>query len=88
MANYDHYPYGVEAPATYAMPITPSDVDDLPRISRAIYVGTTGDIMIALAGKQCGPVKFKAVPAGTVLALFCKKIYATGTTADDLVAIW
>ena len=44
--------------------------------------------MMTLFKRVIGMVKFKAVPQGTVLALFVKRVKATGTTATDLVAIW
>lgn len=55
-------------------------------MSRAIYVGTAGNISAELAsGTQ---VTFTAVPAGMILPLRLRKIRATGTTAQNIVALW
>ena len=64
----------------------PSNTALLTQVSRAIYVGAAGDISAELAsGTQ---VTFTAVPAGMILPLRLRKIRATGTTAQNIVALW
>jgi len=75
----------MEQPATDAVAVAPSDTNDLPYISRALYIGTAGTLKVRmLSGKD---VTFAAVAAG-LLPIRCTKVYDTGTDADDIVALW
>lgn len=75
----------LESPAYDAAPITPDDGNDLPIASRAVYIGTPGDLAATLVGGAT--VTFRNVPAG-ILPLRIARVLATGTTAADLVAVW
>lgn len=71
--------------ARHLVAITPDDADEITLQCKAIYVGTTGDIV--LRGKDSGAdVTLKGIPAGTVLAIDPAFIRSTNTTADDIVA--
>lgn len=63
-----------------------SDVSYTGRRPRAIYVGTTGDIV--MTGDDDVSVTFANVPDGTLLPVSPKTITSTNTTATDIVAIW
>lgn len=65
--------------------ITPSDATPLASIPKAIYVGVTGDITMMLA-RDSASVLFKAVPVG-VLPVRPLQVFATGTTATNIVAL-
>ncbi len=79
----------IDSAATHAIAITPSDTDDLATVCRAVYVGTTGDLVVTLRDDTGGTsVKFTAVPAGALLSIRAKRIWSTGTTASTIVAIW
>ena len=74
------------APAEDCFAITPSDTLDLPRATKAIYVGLSGDVaLIPVRGTL--PVVFKKVNAGTILDVRVRAIRITGTTAGDLVGL-
>ena len=74
------------SPAIDGQAVMPSDTALLAQVSRAIYVGTAGDISAELAsGTQ---VTFTAVPAGMILPLRLRRVRATGTSARDIVALW
>ena len=74
------------SPAIDGQAVVPSNTALLTQVSRAIYVGAAGDISAELAsGTQ---VTFTAVPAGMILPLRLSKIRATGTTAQNIVALW
>ena len=65
--------------------ITPDDGDDLPRVVRGIYVGSTGNVkLITPLGDT---LTFTAVPAGELISIAAKKVLATGTTAGSLVGV-
>ena len=76
----------VEAPATDAASVTPSDTAALSAIPKALYVGGAGDITLRpLAG--AADVVLKSVPAGAILPVRAKYVRATGTTATAIVAL-
>lgn len=70
-----------------AVVVTPNDNTDLAVVTRAIYVGTTGDVTVDMFGTGSN-LTFKNVPAGTWFAIQVTRIYATDTTATDIVAGW
>lgn len=76
----------ITAPASRFAAITPHASNDLNFITRAVYVGVTGDI--AAVDPDNNVVVFKAVPAGTILPIRVRRINAVNTTATDLVALW
>lgn len=65
--------------------ITPSDDDELPYVTRAIYVGGTGDINVRLLDRTS--LTFKSAPIGTLL-IRCRQVMDTGTTATDLIGLY
>lgn len=71
--------------ARQARAIVPSDSLNIdPRVD-AIYVGVSGDIAITPNDNVADTVViFKAVPVGW-FPVKCRRIWATGTTATDLV---
>lgn len=75
---------GPDGPADHAEAITPHDTDVLSFVSRFLYVGTGGDVVLR-AHNSTSDVTFKAVPTGAVLPIRASHVRATGTTATDLV---
>ncbi len=74
------------APASRCFTITPDDNADLAHATKAIYIGTAGDLaVIPLRGSEA--VVFRNLPAGGLLDVRAKAVHATGTTASDLVAL-
>jgi hypothetical protein len=83
----DPFPYtdSVTAPARKVVAVAPHDSNPLPDVSKALYVGTAGDVV--LQGVGGGPdVTLKNVPAGTVLAIRATHVRNTGTSAQNIVA--
>lgn len=76
---------GLESPAYNAAQVVPSDTVDLAVTSRALYLGTAGDLRITTAGGDT--VTLANVPNG-VLPVRVARVHATGTTAADIVAVW
>lgn len=79
----------MSAPAEILAEITPSDVDDLaPHYAKALYVGGDGDLTILPVDHGDGaPVTLVGVKAGSLLPVRVRRVYATGTTATDIVAL-
>lgn len=64
--------------------ITPSDSTIL-EITRGIYVGVSGDIVVEMADGQ--QVTFVGVPAGIILPIQVSKVRAA-TSASSLLALY
>lgn len=85
----DHFEYttdSVIAPARKLFDISPQDSTDLPVATKAIYVGTGGDVAIRPVDGQA-VVVLRNVVGGTVLAIRASTVEATGTTASDIVGL-
>lgn len=78
--------YNDSATARDARSVTPHDTDLVVNgVCRALYIGVSGDVKITTADDT--DVTFKAVPVG-VLTVQAKRVWATGTTATDIVALY
>lgn len=65
--------------------ITPADTD-LDRITRGLYIGGTGDVVVQMANGD-DPVTFKAVPVATILPIAVRQVRAA-TTATLIVGLY
>lgn len=75
--------------ATDAADITPADGSDLPTPEALIYIGVGGDVKVSPSDPDCAcAIVFKNCIAGTVLPVKVNKVYSTGTTATNLVALY
>ncbi len=70
-----------------AVAVTPSDTADLGVIAKRLYVGSTGAIKVDTAGGITAT--FVAVPVG-IFDPGCKikKVYSTGTSATNMIAMY
>ena len=86
MDVFESHANSLTAPARSAAAVTPADAVSLAQISRAIYVGTGGDLSVEMAdGDQA---VFVGVPSGTLLPMRVARVLATGTSAGDILALW
>lgn len=77
------------APAKLALAVTPNDASDLSQPCRSLYVGTGGNITITLAADTGGgTILFANVPSGSILPVFVSRVWSTGTTASNIVALY
>jgi hypothetical protein len=76
---------GLTTPAVHASDIVPSDAVALPFASRAIYVGTAGNLRVQLISGDT--VTLTNVQTGAYYPLRVAQVLATGTTAAGLVAL-
>jgi len=78
-----------DAPADDAFDITPDDVNELPFVTRSIYVGQGGNLTVVT--RKGTTVTFYGLAAGTTLHQRVKKVLvssgATLTTAANLVGM-
>lgn len=76
------------APARRATAVTPHDADDLNPYAKALYLGQGGDLTVIPVGAgDDAAVTLAGHPAGYV-AVQVRRVLATGTTADDIVALF
>ncbi|MEM7422130.1 MAG: hypothetical protein AAF334_00325 [Pseudomonadota bacterium] len=76
---------GLDSPGYDATPVVPNDGADLAVTSRALYLGSSGDVRVTTAGGTV--VTFAAAPVG-MLPVRVSRVHATGTTAANIVAVW
>lgn len=72
--------------ASVAVVVTPSDSTVLALATRTLYIGVSGDVKVDMASSGTAIV-FKAVPVG-FLYVSVVKVYSTGTTATNIVALY
>ncbi len=84
--RFDGYSDSLTAPAGVCFAIAPHDIDGLSEVTRAIYVGTGGNIVVRPAD-SLADVTFTNAPAGTILDIRVSHVRATGTSATDLVGL-
>jgi len=73
-------------PIRAAKAVTPSDSADLAEVTRAIWVGTVGNLNVDLA--DGGTIVLTAPTLGVIHWLRVKRVRATSTTAGAIVALY
>lgn len=82
---YNGYPVTRDEPSDNYAAVTPSDSTPLPWLSRGLFVGGAGDVVVVRRdGEQ---VTFTGVAAGTWLPIRVAGVMATGTTATSIVQL-
>lgn len=75
-------------PALSAAAVAPSNSADLPNFARMLYVGEGGtDKDIKVTTLNGDTVTFTNVPTG-ILMVQARRVWATGTTATEIIALW
>ncbi|MHA2084175.1 MAG: spike base protein, RCAP_Rcc01079 family [Candidatus Thorarchaeota archaeon] len=75
-----------------ALLVTPSDTDEIPAITGGtnngcvLYIGTPGNVRVKTIGGD--DVTFTGVYAGQFFPVQVIQVFATGTTAGEIVALW
>lgn len=71
-------------PAGRAVTITPSDSENVPVGIRGLYVGVGGDVKVTIGGQV---IIFKNLAAGIIHPIYVSRVWATETTATNLVGL-
>jgi len=75
--------------------VTPSDTDEIPNVATedgsgnngcVLFIGTAGNVAVKTVGGDL--VIFKNIANGTFLPVQVLQVLTTGTTADDILALW
>ena len=72
------------APSRAPFAVTPHDVNELPILPKALYVGTGGDVVVR-GVDAAADVTYRNVPAGAYLMVRAAFVRATGTTAAHII---
>ena len=83
--RFEFHKAELDSPSDVYFDITPSDTVDAEQVTRAVYVGGSGDV--AAVRKDGTAVVFHSVVAGTILAIRAMRVNSTGTTATDIVGM-
>ena len=74
------------SPSEDCFAILPSDSADLPRATKAIFIGQAGDVTL-LPVRGTSEVTFRNLAAGSILDVRVRAVRVTGTTAADLIGL-
>jgi hypothetical protein len=78
-----------DEPAFGAVLLTPHDTNELNPYSRALYIGTGGNVNVRMIDETGSTnVLFTGVPTGTILPIGVKIVLTTNTTASTIVALY
>lgn len=83
--TFSDFPTTPTSPPVDGFVITPSDGDDLAVYTRGIYVGAAGDIKVTTIGGTT--LTYKNLAAGVIHPLRVVKVFATGTSATDIIGL-
>lgn len=72
-------------PTRHALAVTPNDDTDLSIITRGLYIGTAGTVTV-LHADDADPVTYPVTLGGVVYPWAVRRVYATGTTALNIIA--
>ena len=77
---------GLSSPAEDGEPVTPNDGAELANASRYLWVGGAGNVhLTTIMGTE---VTLEGIWGGTLIPIRARKVFATGTTATLIVALW
>ena len=76
---------GLIDPANGAFLIVPSNSINLTEDTTGIYAGGAGDVKVQMIN---GDIVTFTVPAGVVLPIQVRRVYATGTTASGVIGLY
>ena len=80
---------GIKTKASDAVSVTPDDTTDLSAVTNGIYLGAEGNLEVTLENMNDGEsVTFVGMKAGIIYPLRVKRVWATNTTATDILAVY
>lgn len=74
----------LSGPANDILPVTPSDVTDLPLVAVALYVERGGAVSLVT---ERGQTRLVQMTDNSILPVGLRRVNATGTTASGLHAL-
>ena len=77
---------GLNAPAFHATVVSPNDSLDLTYDTRGLYIGGDGDLKVTTAGGDV--LTFYNATAGSIIPVRVIRVWSTGTSATNIIALW
>lgn len=68
----------------HAHAVAPNDAGAI-QLTQGLYIGGAGNVRVLMAGGQ--DIIFAGVPAGTVLPVAVTRVFATNTTATNILRL-
>ena len=84
--NFSSHTSSLNSLAAGAADITPADGTTLSQTTRAIYVGQGGNLRVRMVSGDV--VTLTATVTGAVYPVRASEVFATGTTAAALIALY
>ena len=84
--DFSDQPLVMTYPARNLEVVTKSDTTKLFRVSRALWIGTAGNISVLTAGGQT--ITISNIQNGTLLPIQVQRVNSTSTTASDMVSFY
>lgn len=84
--HYENHPYPPLHAPTQGFNITPDDAAELPFVTRYIFVGGGGNIVLVTSGAD--DLTLYNVQPGTEIRISARQIKADGTTATNMVGLY
>lgn len=81
---FSDFSCGLESPAERLQEVTPNDSADLPEATRAINVAQSGTVRVTTVQGTTATV---FVAAGVTFPIRAARVWATDTTATNIVAL-
>ncbi len=76
----------IDAPASSAVVVTPSNTVPLPLETKGLFIGGGGNVSVLMRdGQTC---VFTGVVQGQILPIRVTRVNSTGTTATNIVAMY
>lgn len=82
-----HYTADASRPANKQIAVTPSDSTNLPGVTRGLYVGTGGTLVVVPVDGDA-TVTYTNVANGTILPIQITRVNSTSTTASGIIALF
>jgi hypothetical protein len=80
---FGDYPAGLKGFGGVALPVAPSDANDLATYAKSLVVTTTGNLVVLPAmNDDAVTVTFNDCPVGMTVPFRVRRVLATGTTAS------
>jgi hypothetical protein len=84
--DFPNYADSPMAPALLCFAITPSDTEALPHLTKALYIGEGGNVVLRSAMGDVD-VTFANLPSGYILDVRTLAVRAAGTSASAIVGL-
>jgi len=86
MTDYTRQETGITSPTFGGVEITPSNDNDLARVTRGLYVGVTGNVKVDM--EDGSTITWVGLAAGMIHPIRAKRVYATLTTATSIIGVY